>query len=191
MKATGSACPSELNCSALNEAMSEAQKIQILETLAVLAVYVVVFFITKTIINNTLKKTQMNRARRKMIVKLMHLFSAIGALVVIAGVWGLEQKEIAVFASTILTALGIAFFAQWSLLSNITSSVMLFFNHPMKLGDTIRVMDKDCPFEGEVTELTYFFIHLKTKSGEIITIPNSLFFQKPISVLEKKEEEKK
>ena len=43
--------------------MSEAQKIQILETLAVLAVYVVVFFITKTIINNTLKKTQMNRAR--------------------------------------------------------------------------------------------------------------------------------
>ncbi len=171
--------------------MSEAQKIQILETLAVLAVYVVVFFITKTIINNTLKKTQMNRARRKMIVKLMHLFSAIGALVVIAGVWGLEQKEIAVFASTILTALGIAFFAQWSLLSNITSSVMLFFNHPMKLGDTIRVMDKDCPFEGEVTELTYFFIHLKTKSGEIITIPNSLFFQKPISVLEKKEEEKK
>jgi small-conductance mechanosensitive channel len=164
-------------------------EVQILETLAVLVVYVVVFFVTKTIVNNTLKKTQLQRTRRKMIIKAMHLFSTIGAVILIAGIWGLEQKEIAVFASTLLTALGIAFFAQWSLLSNITSSVMLFFNHPMKLGDTIRVMDKDCPFEGRVTELNFFFIHLKTKSGEIITVPNSLVFQKAISVIEKKEEQ--
>jgi small-conductance mechanosensitive channel len=100
-------------------------------------------------------------------------------------VWGLEQDEIAVFASTILTAIGIAFFAQWSLLSNITSSIILFFNHPLKLGDTIKVMDKDYPFEGEITDLTYFFVHLKTKSGETITIPNSILLQKPISVIEK------
>ncbi|MBP9790811.1 MAG: mechanosensitive ion channel, partial [Bacteroidia bacterium] len=84
-----------------------------------------------------------------------------------------------------LTALGIAFFAQWSLLSNITSSVILFFNHPLKLGDTIKILDKDYPFEGEVTELTYFYIHLKTANGEIITIPNSLILQKPISVIVK------
>lgn len=163
------------------------EEVQIFETLAVLAVWVIVFFITNTIVNNTLKKTQLQRPRRKMIIKATNLFALIGALVVIAGIWGLEQKEIAVFASTILTALGIAFFAQWSLLSNITSSVMLFFNHPMKLGDTIRVMDKDYPFEGEVTEMTYFFVQLKTKSGEIITVPNSIVFQKAIAVIEKKE----
>ncbi|NBP70951.1 MAG: mechanosensitive ion channel family protein, partial [Cytophagia bacterium] len=108
--------------------------------------------------------------------------------VIIAGIWGLKQNEIAVFATTILTALGIAFFAQWSLLSNLTSSIILFFNHPVKLGDTIKVMDKDCPFEGEVTELTYFFIHLKTKNGEIITIPNSMVLQKSIAVIEKQKE---
>ena len=96
---------------------------------------------------------------------------------------GLKQHEIAVFVSTILTALGIAFFAQWSLLSNVTSSVLLFFNHPVKLGDNIKIMDKDFPFEGEVTELTYFFVHLKTKSGEIITVPNSLLIEKPIAIL--------
>ncbi|NBW39140.1 MAG: mechanosensitive ion channel family protein, partial [Cytophagia bacterium] len=109
--------------------------------------------------------------------------------VIIAGIWGLKQNEIAVFATTILTALGIAFFAQWSLLSNLTSSIILFFNHPVKLGDTIKVMDKDCPFEGEVTELTYFFIHLKTKNGEIITIPNSMVLQKSIAVIEKQKED--
>jgi len=160
-------------------------KIQMLETLAILAFYVIAFFITKTIINNALKNTQLQRARRKMIIKAVHLFTSITVVILLAGVWGLQQNEIAVFASSILTVLGIAFFAHWSLLSNITSSIILFFNHPMKLGDTIKVMDKDFPFEGEVTELTYFFIHLKTQTGETITIPNSLMLQKSIAVIEK------
>jgi small-conductance mechanosensitive channel len=81
--------------------------------------------------------------------------------------------------------LGIAFFAQWSLLSNITSSLLLFFNHPIKIGDTLKILDKDYPFEGEVSDLTYFFVHLKTDKGEIITIPNSLLMQKSVAVVQK------
>jgi small-conductance mechanosensitive channel len=160
-------------------------KIQIIETLAIIALYIIAFFITKTVINNALKNTQLQRSRRKIIIKAVHLFTTITAIVLMASIWGLEQNEIAVFASTILTAIGIAFFAQWSLLSNITSSIILFFNHPLKLGDTIKVMDKDYPFEGEVTDLTYFFVHLKNQNGETITIPNSILLQKPISVIEK------
>jgi small-conductance mechanosensitive channel len=165
----------------------DSLEIQILETAITLIVYAVAYFVTKNVINNSLKKTQLERTRRKMIIKAIHLFIFIGVALLVAGIWGVEQNEIAVFASTILTALGIAFFAQWSLLSNITSSIILFFNHPLKLGDTIKVMDKDCPFEGEVIELTYFFVHLKTKSGEIITVPNSIALQKPISVIVKQE----
>ena len=164
-----------------------AYKVQLLETFAILALYIIAFFVTKTIINNALKNTQLQRPRRKMIVKAVQLFSTITVLTLLAGVWGLEQHEIAVFASTILTALGIGFFAQWSLLSNITSSIILFFNHPLKLGDTIKVLDKDYAVEGEVTELTYFFVHIKTSNKEIITIPNSLILQKSISVIEKAE----
>ena len=62
---------------------------------------------------------------------------------------------------------------------------MLFFNHPVKIGDTLKVLDKEYPFEGEVTDLTYFFVHLKSANGEIITIPNSLLLQKSVSVVEK------
>jgi small-conductance mechanosensitive channel len=160
------------------------QKIQIIETVVLLVIYVVAFYLTTSFINNTLKKTQVQRPRRKMIIKAINIFTTIGVLTLLAGVWGLKQHEIAVFASTILTALGIAFFAQWSLLSNITSSIILFFNHPLKLGDTIKVLDKDYPFEGEVTELTYFFIHLKSPKGEIITVPNSIILQKSIAVIE-------
>lgn len=157
--------------------------ISILETILILSLYAGSFFVIKNTINNSLKKTRLERTRRKFIIRAMQLFTTITVVVVVAGIWGLEQNKIAVFVSTLLTALGIAFFAQWSLLSNITSSIVLFFNHPMKLGDTIKILDKDCPFEGEVTELTYFYVHLKTTNGEIITIPNALLLQKAIVVV--------
>jgi len=160
----------------------ELQKIQILESLIAVTIYFVLYLIIKTTINNTLKHTPLQRDRRKIIIKGLHLFTTIVLAILLSGIWGFKQNEIAAFASTILTALGIAFFAQWSLLSNITSSLILFFNHPLKLGDTIKVLDKDCPFEGEITELTYFFVHLKTTSGEIITIPNAQILQKSIAI---------
>jgi small-conductance mechanosensitive channel len=163
----------------------ELEKIQILESLIAITIYFVLYLIIKTTINNTLKHTPLQRDRRKIIIKGLHLFTTIVLAILLSGIWGFKQNEIAAFASTILTALGIAFFAQWSLLSNITSSLILFFNHPLKLGDTIKVLDKDCPFEGEITELTYFFVHLKTTSGEIITIPNAQILQKSIAITPK------
>lgn len=163
----------------------ETYKIQIIETFLVLVGYIVIHFTTKIVVNNSLKQAHLQRGRRKMIIKAIHLFSLITAVIILSGIWGLKQNEIAVFAGTILTALGIAFFAQWSLLSNITSSLLLFFNHPIRIGDSIKVCDKDYPLEGEVLDLTYFFVHLKTESGAIITIPNSLFLQKSILINEK------
>ncbi len=163
----------------------DTYKIQLIETFVVLAGYVIVNYITKNFVNNSLKNTHLQRGRRKIIIKAVHILSFLTALILLSAIWGLEQNEITVFLGTILTALGIAFFAQWSLLSNITSSLLLFFNHPIKIGDTIRVLDKEYPFEGEITDLTYFFVHLKTNSGELITIPNSILLQKSVSVFEK------
>ena len=164
----------------------ELYKIQIIESILVIVGYIIIHYTTKIFVNNSLKKTHLQRGRRKMIIKAVHLLSFLAATVLLSAIWGLQQNEIAVFVGTILTALGIAFFAQWSLLSNVTSSILLFFNHPLKIGDTLKVLDKDYPFEGEVTDLTYFFIHLKSDDGEVITIPNSVLLQKSISVSEKK-----
>lgn len=163
----------------------EQFKIQFIESSLVIISYFLLYYITKTFVNNSLKNTHLQRGRRKMIIKAVHILSFLTATILLSAIWGLKQSEIAVFVGTLLTALGIAFFAQWSLLSNITSSLLLFFNHPVKIGDTIKVLDKDCPFEGEVIDLTYFFVHLKTASGELITIPNSHVFQKSISLTEK------
>jgi small-conductance mechanosensitive channel len=161
--------------------------IQIIETIIILSSYIVTYFIFKTVINNFLKKTRLERRRRKMAIRAVQLFSTITAIILLTAVWGFKQNEIAFFASTILTALGIAFFAQWSLLANITSSILIFFNHPVKLGDYIKILHKDYHYEGEVVEMGYFFVHLKTDDKNIITIPNSHFFQISFSLTEKKE----
>jgi small-conductance mechanosensitive channel len=163
----------------------ETYKIQIIETIVVILGYFITYYTTKVFINNSLNQAHLQHGRRKMIIKAVHLVSFLAASILLSAIWGLKQNEIAVFVGTLLTALGIAFFAQWSLLSNVTSSLLLFFNHPVKIGDTLKVLDKEYPFEGEVTDLTYFFVHLKSANGEIITIPNSLLLQKSVSVVEK------
>ncbi len=164
----------------------EPYKTQTIETILVIVGYIISYFIVKSLINNVLKKTQFERGRRKMTIRAVQLFTTITAVILLTGIWGFKQDEIALFASTILTALGIAFFAQWSLLSNITSSILIFFNHPVKLGDYIKVLHKDYHYEGEVTEMNYFFVHIKTDNNEVITIPNSHFFEKSFSVMDNK-----
>ena len=165
----------------------EPYKIQILETLLIVSIYIIVYFVFKIIINNFLKKTSLERGRRKMAIRTVQLFTTITAIIFLTGVWGFKQNDIALFASSILTALGIAFFAQWSLLSNITSSILIFFNHPVKSGSYIKVLHKDFNYEGEVIEMNYFFVHIKTKENEVVTIPNSHFFDRSYSVIENKQ----
>jgi small-conductance mechanosensitive channel len=162
-------------------------KLQIIESLIILGTYIILYFGYKSYINNFLKKTALERGRRKMAIRTAQLFTTILTVILLTGIWGFKQNQIALFASSILTALGIAFFAQWSLLSNITSSILIFFNHPIKLGDYVKVQHKDYNFEGEVSEMNYFFVHVKTKSNETITIPNAHFFDKSFSVIERKE----
>lgn len=168
----------------------KAYNIQFIESSIIVGSYIILYFIFKIVINNYLKKTRLERSRRKMAIRAVQLFSSMTAIILLTGVWGFKQNEIALFASTILTAIGIAFFAQWSLLSNITSSILIFFNHPVKLGDYVKVLHKDYHYEGEVTEMNYFFVHLKTNDNEIITIPNSHFFEKSFAVSNKENKSK-
>ena len=64
----------------------EAQQIKILETVITLGLYVVAFLITKFTINNTLKRVQFDRTRRKIIVKIIHLLIIVPVVVFLAGI---------------------------------------------------------------------------------------------------------
>jgi small-conductance mechanosensitive channel len=69
------------------------------------------------------------------------------------------------------------------MLSNVTASIILFLNHPAKIGDTIVFLDKDFPLTGKIKNIGAFFITVRTEEDEMITIPNSLIFQKMVKII--------
>jgi small-conductance mechanosensitive channel len=152
--------------------------------------FIVIFgwLITKFLTSRAIKRISINFGvtieRRKIIVKIFNIIYSIIALIFITTVWGVDKKELFLFFTSIITVLGIGFFAQWSFLSNITAGIILFFNHPLRLGDYIKIVEKDFFIEGKITNVTFFFIHLENKDKEKITIPNAIALQKTIVILE-------
>lgn len=101
-------------------------------------------------------------------------------IVIISFIWGVNKNELLLFISSFLTVLGIAFFAQWSILSNITAGIIIFINYPVKIGDTITILEKDNDIKGEIKDISAFFITLITEDKELITVPNSVILEKTI-----------
>jgi len=153
--------------------------------LAIVAMLFVIFIVKSTIKKFSFaKEIDLNRRKVTMFVSYLLIYIVFGT--VLAIVWGVDFEKLSVFISSVLAVLGIAFFAQWSLLSNLTASVILFFNHPVRIGSRIRIIDKDFDLLGEVTDITGFYFFIKTDKGETITFPNSLIMQKGIEILENK-----
>lgn len=155
-------------------------KIQLIETAIVILLYLAIKFITQKLIEKAAKKFSYPKPRAKIISKIINVIFFFIFLGIILFIFGVDQSKLLYFISSLLTVIGIAFLAQWSILSNITATIIIFFNHPVKIGDTITVMDKDYDIEGRVSDIGIFFLIIKTKDGEQITIPSNVFTQKMI-----------
>lgn len=160
----------------------EEYKIQILETLIIIAVLVLVNFTMRKWSYRIAQKFKLGIERRRITTKIVNLLLTLIGFVSLMGVWGVDQKQLFVFLTSVLTVLGVGFFATWSILSNITSGLLLYFNHPLHIGDYVTIIDKDTPVEGIVKDISMFFMHIETPKGEKITIPNSVVTQKTISI---------
>jgi small-conductance mechanosensitive channel len=149
-------------------------------------IIIVVFFLLKSIIGKIVRKyATVNQAlehRTNLIIKYINILLGTIALTLIVIIWGVEKNQFLVFLSSVFAVVGVATVAQWSILSNITSGVILFFSYPFKIGDIIKIHDKDFPIEAEIEDIKAFYVLLKTKDNEIITYPNNLLMQKGISV---------
>lgn len=124
-------------------------------------------------------------SRTRHIIKVVSIFINLSCLMLLVIIWGVDPRNIFVALSSIFAIIGIAFFAQWSLLSNVTAGILLFFTTPFHIGDYVRIHDKDIPLEAEVIDILTFHIHLRTVDGELVIYPNSLLLQKGLSIINK------
>lgn len=117
---------------------------------------------------------------------IQQFFKAIAfvlLLILLTAIWGVDYDGLFLFASSILAVLGVALFAQWSLLSNVTSSVILFFSFPARIGDKIEIIDGANIITGTITEINVFQMLLRDDKGYEISYPNSLILQRPVRKL--------
>lgn len=165
----------------------ELETVKLIQTGVALLTYFVVRWVIGRFTLRSLKRHNFTVQRRRLTGRVINLIvlAVLGAGVV--GIWGFEGSDIWVFLTTILTIIGVGLFAQWSILSNLTASLVLYFYHPLKLGDHIEILDKDVPMEGVVEDISFFFLHM-IKDGQRYTIPNTLVLQKILTIVEKPSE---
>lgn len=152
-------------------------------------ILLLVVILTRKVVSRLVKRfatsSQIIERRTNLVIKCINILITILALITLILIWGVQANDIFITLSSIATIIGVAMFAQWSILSNITSGIILFFSFPFKIGDVILIHDKDFPEEGEIEDIGAFHVTLRTNSGELVIYPNNLFFQKGISIIEK------
>lgn len=99
--------------------------------------------------------------------------------IVLFSLLGVEYSQVSIFLSSVFAVIGVALFAQWSILSNMTASLIIFFGFPYRIGDRIKIIDKDDDISGVIDEITLFHVLIK-RGEELITYPNILILQKGV-----------
>ena len=80
----------------------------------------------------------------------------------------------------------VAFFAAWSVLSNLFCALLIFTVGPFRVGDTIELLDSgDKPgARGRVVDINLLYTTLEDSladgSGTLLQIPNTLIFQRVV-----------
>ncbi len=139
--------------------------------------------ISRVIIRKHAEKYELDNSQRVYANKFFNFTLAILLFIVLGIVWDISVKGLSVYFASFFAVVGVALFAQWSIISNVTASIILFFNSPFKIGSRIRIMDKDDSVEGKVRDITSFNIHIETDEGLIVSYPNNLALQRPIILM--------
>ena len=158
---------------------------EILATSITFVVLLVLKFVSTKTIRKIGRISDLNQARTRLVLKYVSiaLFTiGIGALIFI---WGVNFKEIGLLFSSVFAVIGVAMFATWSILSNVTAGIILFFSFPFKIGDRIRILDSDFPEEADILDIKAFHLYLKKDNGELVTYPNNLLLQKGVALIAK------
>ncbi len=160
-------------------------KTEIIYTAVIVIALLIVQFTMKKAAHRVGKQSEIHITRTRLMFKYINILVSLTAVFALAFAWGVGYKDLSLIFSSVFAVIGVALFAIWSILSNITSGIILFFSFPYKIGDKIRIHDKDAPIEGVIDDIKAFHIHIINDEGELITYPNNLILQKAVSLIKK------
>ena len=163
----------------------ETFKNELINTAIVLVVLLIIRYLIHFAITKIGHTSGINDARIRLIRRYITVTLFLIAILIESFIFGAQIHDLAVVFSSVFAVIGIALFAIWSILSNITSGIIMFFNFPYKVGDKIEIHDKDFPIKAIIEDIRAFQIHLRLDNGNLVTYPNNLMLQKAVTLIQK------
>lgn len=107
------------------------------------------------------------------------------ALIFVLGRLGVSATVLWTALSGFVAVAAVAFFAMWSVLSNLLCAILIFTIGPFRIGDLVELVDTlDKPgVKGRVVAINLMFttlIETPEAGGALVQVPNSQFFQKSV-----------
>ncbi|GEA50220.1 hypothetical protein VIN01S_10240 [Vibrio inusitatus NBRC 102082] len=150
-----------------------------------LSIYWVLKRFSKTAITRLAYTKSVSETRSAFILRCVNMSSGVILFATFLIVSGIGYGNFAIFISSVFTVIGVGFIAQWSILSNVTASFLIFFVFPYRIGDYIVVADGD-GIEGTLLEIKIFHTLIRHPNDNIITYPNTLLLQKCVTKVQTK-----
>ena len=162
-----------------------SNKHEIIATAITFCILLILKFITDKTIRKIGRISDIVEARTLLITKYASLLLTVIGFGVISFIWGVNFKEVGLVFSSVFAVIGVALFASWSILSNITAGVVLFFSFPFKIGDKVKILDKDIESEEPflIEDIRAFHVSLRKSNGELLVYPNNLMMQKAVTLI--------
>lgn len=158
-------------------------KTELLLTIVTLTILISLRIVITYFVRRFGKRKNKVAKRARLIMKYVDSILFIITFIIGILIWGIRIQDIGLIASSIFAIVGIGFFAQWSVLSHLTSGVIIFFTFPYKIGDRIKIHDNEFPIIADIEDIKAFHIKLRTDDGGLHTYPNSLVLQKGITIV--------
>lgn len=157
--------------------------VQLIATVIVLLAYFSTRKISASLIKRYGLRREIELSRILYTIKYVNFIISVVALMMLGVTWDISFEGLSVYFLSFFTVAGVALFAAWSILSNVTASIILFFYYPFRIGSRIKIVDGDNSIEGLVFDMTLFSIFVKTDDGMTVVYPNNIALQKPIKLI--------
>lgn len=158
---------------------------EIINSLIIFGIFFILQLVARFIVRIIGKSKKILTSRARIVGRYFTISLLFITLLIVAFIFGVNIDDLIVVFSSVFAILGITLFANWSILSNVTSGIVMFFSFPYKIGDKIRIHDKDHEIEALIEDIRSFQIHLRKDNGDLVTYPNNLLLQKAVTLIEK------
>lgn len=151
-------------------------------TLIILLAYVIFRAMIAPKIRSRAEHGRLKESATSKALSALNILLVIGVVASSMVVWGFDFRGLLALSASIVAVTGVALFAGWSILSNITAFFLLLAHKSFRRGNFIRVIDGDNYIEGYVSEINLFNTKLITEEREFIIYPNNLIVARPTLV---------